>query len=714
MRDATKPRSFKEIHASVQKAMRTAKGWKEFDEMGARREQMQLLESLMFERQCIDVMNTTRGFTDCDCLNHAAASLTPLETVSFGEAMYGMLKKPRKEIDQNVIEWINYANARRHDLIGRPRHEQQRVYLLPGAWKHRVCKNAIASLCGYGRKGWERVTKAAKEGILPQHGLAGQTSNRLKRYDHGPMLHAFFARVEQMAAPRATRVVRCFTTEGSLQNGLREDDENVVELPTTFTKNALYLRFCREECGTDIQFDGKHKVMSKEPVEGKEQLPVPAWSTFRLFWNENYPHLHIQKPREDVCGECFKFANSFRTIAFRKRQLEEVDTASEEENDTNQDDLTEYNEAKRRMIESEKAIEVASEHVQMAKEQRDKFIEQKNSARATKDKPKGERVVTFVCDYSQNLYLPNFGSEQPGETYYYSPLNVYVFGMVDCSVNKLQAHVYLEGEGKKGGNNVASMVWWQLQHQGLLIPFDQELPSSWIPLKELNLWFDNCGGQNKNRMVIRLLPILLRRKVARRINFNFLIAGHTKNDCDRMFNLMRMRYRKANCYVPDQILDVLCKQKDVIVQRMDASVFLDFATAQDAVMLAVAGVNSCHCFTCTEADPQAILLKPFYNCSEEQCSAIENIIKKQFKDDDWISTFVTRLAQLHPPGLQSIKLIELHDKWAKLIPEEHRARFKLYNEDPGLEVRSAVKKQKKQAKEQRSGRHRQKEPPAAS
>ena len=49
------------------------------------------------------------------------------------------------------------------------------------------------------------------------------------------------------------------------------------------------------------------------------------------------------------------------------------------------------------------------------------------------------RTCTFVVDYGQNMELPKFGQEQPGVTYYYSPMTVNNFGMVN------HAHVcYLE------------------------------------------------------------------------------------------------------------------------------------------------------------------------------------------------------------------------------------------------------------------------------
>jgi len=60
----------------------------------------------------------------------------------------------------------------------------------------------------------------------------------------------------------------------------------------------------------------------------------------------------------------------------------------------------------------------------------------------------------LVADYSQNLGLPHFGEEQPGDTYYFSPLSVYIFGIVDvsCSPEVLHAFGYTEDQGNKGGN----------------------------------------------------------------------------------------------------------------------------------------------------------------------------------------------------------------------------------------------------------------------
>ena len=67
------------------------------------------------------------------------------------------------------------------------------------------------------------------------------------------------------------------------------------------------------------------------------------------------------------------------------------------------------------------------------------------------------------------MALPHFGSEQLGETYYFSPLSIYCFGVVDLTTNTLYAHLYDVGKGKKGGNNVASLLMRTLSQLNLLL-----------------------------------------------------------------------------------------------------------------------------------------------------------------------------------------------------------------------------------------------------
>jgi hypothetical protein len=172
----------------------------------------------------------------------------------------------------------------------------------------------------------------------------------------------------------------------------------------------------------------------------------------------------------------------------------------------------------------------------------------------------------IVADFAQNLQIPHFGDEQPGDTYYYSPLFVYVFGVVDVSSTPdvLFAYGYREDDGAKGGNNVASLLLKSLRDFNFIM--DNRTGS------RLSIIMDNCSGQNKNRHVLRLALWLVEMKVSvlfclfflfnfvclplcflliqffHKVEFIFYVRGHTKNACDRMFNLLKKEYRKRNVY----------------------------------------------------------------------------------------------------------------------------------------------------------------------
>ena len=268
--------------------------------------------------------------------------------------------------------------------------------------------------------------------------------------------------------------------------------------------------------------------MSKD----KDNTPVdcPSWYKFHTYWQQNYPHLVLSRPREDICGDCFVFANSYKYC--------QPATSSEVEEEA----------AIAHMKKQEDVVLKAAEHVRAADLQRELFQKKSEEAIATRDNNPQERVYCFVADYSQSLYLPNFAGEQPGETYYYSPLNYNAFGIVDCSKKPTELACYVdhEGEGKKGGNNVASMLFAELKRQQLI---SDDMDASVISkVKEINIVFDNCAGQNKNRMVLRFMLWLVSKGVCKTARAIFLVRGHTKNHCDRMFNLLKQTYRKSNIY----------------------------------------------------------------------------------------------------------------------------------------------------------------------
>jgi hypothetical protein len=88
---------------------------------------------------------------------------------------------------------------------------------------------------------------------------------------------------------------------------------------------------------------------------------------------------------------------------------------------------------------------------------------------------------------------------------------------------------------------------------------------------EINLVFDNCAGQNKNRMVYCMLFFMVKLKVCRVARAIFLVKGHTKNDCDRMFNLMKYDYRKVDCYSPPELIEIANQHPHLYAVPMDTT-----------------------------------------------------------------------------------------------------------------------------------------------
>jgi hypothetical protein len=156
----------------------------------------------------------------------------------------------------------------------------------------------------------------------------------------------------------------------------------------------------------------------------------------------------------------------------------------------------------------------------------------------------------MVCDYAQNLGLPHFGAEQPADIYYFSELTVNIFGIADVTQKptKMIAYGYTEDQGGKGGNNVSSLIMKGLADLGWL---KQDCPG-----KRLSIIMDNCGGQNKNKYVLRLALLLAELKYFLTVELIFYIRGHTKNACDRLFNQLKKRWHKRQVFTMTQVCNL--------------------------------------------------------------------------------------------------------------------------------------------------------------
>jgi hypothetical protein len=414
--------------------------------------------------------------------------------------------------------------------------------------------------------------------------------------------------------------------------------------------------------------------------------------------------LVVPNAAEDICPDCYRFANQHKFATRDKTVATKATSDSDSESDSDDEEEEERKEGDKpdnqerelqQQQQNEALIIKAAIHVKMAQKQRLFYQEKRQEAIDTVNNRPSERVLCYVGDYAQNLCVPNFASEQPGDTYYFSPMSCYCFGMVDCSTTRLAAMLYTEDVAKKGGNNVASLVWANLKRLGIMDAVE--------PIKELNIVMDNCGGQNKNRMVLRMLHYLVKKKVAVDARIIFLVKGHTKNDADRLFNLMKKEYRKSNVYIPSDLHD--CIQHELIdTVVVAADTFKDWDTQEDTIIDRTKNITPHHCFlvSANRDNGNTMYMEPYVDSGDE----ISRRLVKPIARDDAFWLTLEEPPSIPPVEILDIKWVELYDKWGKFIPLDKKTEWRYYHEDPGPVRRKAIKSNTKAAKLARKGRTR--------
>jgi hypothetical protein len=267
-------------------------------------------------------------------------------------------------------------------------------------------------------------------------------------------------------------------------------------------------------------------------------------------------------------------------------------------------------------------------------------------------------------DFAQNMDVPHFGEEQPADIYYFSPLTVNVFGCTDLTSKptQMQAYGYTEAEGNKGSNNVASLLMKVLQDFGWL--------KRGTTGKLLSIVMDNCGGQNKNNNVLRLALYLVELKYFHRVEFIFYIRGHTKNDCDRLFNQLKLRWHKTNTYTMAQMVDVLNAQPHVTFTEVKYDVFKDYASVLDKFYKSFnpGTIQQHHVFWVESTTPTTMFMKVYHDG--------QDVISQQFinnkRNNRYNDLLIAEAPLLPRPGIKPIKQVELYKKWRPFVPHQFR------------------------------------------
>jgi len=497
----------------------------------------------------------------------------------------------------------------------------------------------------------------------------------------------------------------------------RDDNIEVIYLPISMGYRSCYKRYMKA-LGYNVRTTAMGGFAVTVDDEGKEVDPgdYVSFPTYFSLWKRDFNNLKVSRPAEDICKDCYVFANRHRHLAHhttttsRRHEGDDVlrsdsdsDSAGSSDDDDDADvgrtinvDLNSAEAASNGANEERELMLLqAAEHVKMARSQRALYQAKVADAvaDATEGKDHAERRYTFVVDYGQNMELPVYNKEQPGITYYYSPLSIYNLGIVDHAhvyvdgrvTEHMHCHVYHEGVGKKGANNVASLIVKTLR--GLNLLREDSVGG------ELNIVFDNCSGQNKNNTVLKLAAWLMAMGYFKSVQFIFLVVGHTKNAADRLFNSLKHEYRKQNLFTFDELARALDQSANVTVHRTVANDFFDYDKLLDGMYKKLTGqIKQNHIFSCEDDGSEMMIRKS--NLPEHQ-EYILRIRKKNWATVGRTELIVYAEKVLKPIkclGLNPYKMVEMFKNYRPVVPVEFHS-DELYVE-PSPEVWSKVKVEK--------------------
>lgn len=150
------------------------------------------------------------------------------------------------------------------------------------------------------------------------------------------------------------------------------------------------------------------------------------------------------------------------------------------------------------------------------------------------------RKESICMDYGKNLPIPNISTN---DAYYKRQLSMYLFNVHVLSTSESVFYVYPENGGKKGSDDVSSMLYNFLYNH--LDP----------RVRILDIFCDSCGGQTKNYTLFRFLHhVVHEQKRLDYVKVTFSVRGHSYMEPDENMGIIK---HKTRYETPDELWDLI-------------------------------------------------------------------------------------------------------------------------------------------------------------
>ncbi|GFQ96550.1 uncharacterized protein TNCT_737081 [Trichonephila clavata] len=230
---------------------------------------------------------------------------------------------------------------------------------------------------------------------------------------------------------------------------------------------------------------------------------------YRRVFRKSFPKLSFHHPRTDTCSSCDLLKNKINTtVGLEKLKL------------------------------------IAKKELHLRKAE--KTIKLLNEDNASSRMP-SSGTCTISMDMQQVIFTPTLTHSSMFYSRQLSNFNLCIHNE-DTSTSFMC--LWHEGMADLGGNEVSSCLL-------------KVITSNLTPKRNLTVWWDNCAGQNKNRMVLIIMIYAVAKNILDCIEFKFLVSGHSYMPCDRDFGIIEKRKRVCKPMVPKEIDEMIAEARHV-------------------------------------------------------------------------------------------------------------------------------------------------------
>ena len=261
----------------------------------------------------------------------------------------------------------------------------------------------------------------------------------------------------------------------------------------------------------------------------------------------------------------------------------------------------------------------------------------------------------YSFDMAQQVFYPN-DPLQPSPMYFLTPRKCAIFGVCCESIPRQVNYLIDEAvDMGKGSNAIVSMLHHFFVHHGL-------------GEKIVHLHADNCGGQNKNAIMVQYLLWRVMTGQHTEITLSFMVPGHTKFSPDWCFGLLKKRYRRTKVGGLTDLVTVVNESASVNVAqptgREDGSPIVTTYNWQEyfsTFCTKVKGIKKLHHLRFDSASPGFVYVKEKAGSTEVKVSVV--------KVRNWSPKADELPPILSPAGLSLQRQWYLYNKIREFCPD---------------------------------------------